>query len=74
MVCLEIQDTSYFAFNFDWLVGGSGRNVHFGKTAHPWIQPIWDGHRGYFRGKPFYFVSLAIGIILFEGGLTLKAR
>lgn len=27
---------------------------------------------GYFGGKPFYFVSLAIGIILFEGGLTLK--
>lgn len=38
-----------------------------------WIQPIWDGDRGLFPGENlFYFVSLAIGIILFEGGLTLK--
>lgn len=37
------------------------------------IQPIWDGQRGLFPGENlFYFVSLAIGIILFEGGLTLK--
>ena len=38
-----------------------------------YIQPIWDGTRGLFPGENlFYFVSLAIGIILFEGGLTLK--
>jgi NhaP-type Na+/H+ or K+/H+ antiporter len=37
------------------------------------IQPIWDGKRGLFPGENlFYFVSLAIGIILFEGGLTLR--
>ena len=43
------------------------------EDGHPWIQPIWDGHRGLFPGENlFYFVSLAIGIILFEGGLTLK--
>ena len=37
------------------------------------IQPIWNGEKGLFPGKSlFYFVSLAIGIILFEGGLTLK--
>lgn len=38
-----------------------------------WIQPIWNGQEGFFPGESlFYFVSLAIGIILFEGGLTLK--
>lgn len=38
-----------------------------------WIQPIWNTDKGFFPGESlFYFVSLAIGIILFEGGLTLK--
>ncbi|WP_179344586.1 cation:proton antiporter [Winogradskyella ursingii] len=44
-----------------------------------WIEPIVDEQgeqvagRGLFPGESlFYFVSLAIGIILFEGGLTLK--
>lgn len=38
-----------------------------------WIQPIYDGNTGFFPGQNlFYFVSLAIGIILFEGGLTLR--
>ncbi|TVZ52619.1 cation:proton antiporter [Dokdonia sp. Hel_I_53] len=38
-----------------------------------WIQPIWDGSEGLFPGESLYwFVSLAISIILFEGGLTLK--
>jgi NhaP-type Na+/H+ or K+/H+ antiporter len=38
-----------------------------------WIEPIWNGEEGLFPGKSlFYFVSLAISIILFEGGLTLK--
>lgn len=37
------------------------------------IQPIWNGEEGLFPGESlFYFVSLAISIILFEGGLTLK--
>ncbi|MBQ4820024.1 sodium:proton antiporter [Aquimarina sp. MMG016] len=37
------------------------------------IEPIWDGSKGLFPGESlFYFVSLAIGIILFEGGLTLR--
>ena len=37
------------------------------------IQPIWDGQKGLFPGESlFYFVSLAISIILFEGGLTLR--
>lgn len=37
------------------------------------IEPIWNGDKGLFPGKGlYYFVSLAISIILFEGGLTLK--
>ena len=55
---------------------------------YKWIEPIFDpsitksdghGHEvhghGLFPGNSlFYFVSLAIGIILFEGGLTLKMK
>lgn len=40
-----------------------------------WIEPIWDEQeqKGLFPGEGlYYFVSLAISIILFEGGLTLK--
>ncbi len=40
-----------------------------------WIEPIWDADTGLgiFPGERlFNFVSLAIGIILFEGGLTLR--
>ena len=38
-----------------------------------WIEPIWNGTKGLFPGESlYYFVSLAISIILFEGGLTLK--
>jgi NhaP-type Na+/H+ or K+/H+ antiporter len=38
-----------------------------------WIEPVWNGTKGLFPGDSLYnFVSLAIGIILFEGGLTLK--
>lgn len=39
------------------------------------IEPIWnpETNHGLFPGESlFYFVSLSIGIILFEGGLTLK--
>ena len=38
-----------------------------------YIEPIWNGKKGLFPGEGLYnFVSLAISIILFEGGLTLK--
>jgi NhaP-type Na+/H+ or K+/H+ antiporter len=38
-----------------------------------WIEPIWNGEKGLFPGESlYYFVSLSISIILFEGGLTLK--
>ncbi|MCX2718489.1 cation:proton antiporter [Lentiprolixibacter aurantiacus] len=37
------------------------------------IEPVWNGTNGLFPGEGlYYFVSLAISIILFEGGLTLK--
>lgn len=37
------------------------------------IEPMWNGKNGLFPGEGlYYFVSLAISIILFEGGLTLK--
>ncbi|WP_340064071.1 sodium:proton antiporter [Ascidiimonas aurantiaca] len=45
----------------------------FTENQEKWIQPQWDGKRGLFPGEGlFSFVSLAISIILFEGGLTLK--
>ncbi len=38
-----------------------------------WIEPVWNGTDGLFpEERLFNFVSLAISIILFEGGLTLK--
>ncbi len=40
-----------------------------------WIEPIWNGEEGLFAGKNlYYFISLSISIILFEGGLTLKFK
>jgi len=43
--------------------------------GHKWIEPIWNGTNGLFPGESlFYFVSLAISVILFEGGLTLKLK
>lgn len=37
------------------------------------IEPVWNGKEGLFPGERlFNFVSLAIAVILFEGGLTLK--
>ncbi len=45
----------------------------YSEDGSQWIQPIWNDEQGFFPGESlFYFVSLAIGIILFEGGLTLK--
>ncbi len=47
------------------------------KDGSKLIEPIYDEEKniGLFPNEYlFYFVSLAIGIILFEGGLTLKRR
>ena len=44
-----------------------------GELGPKLINPRFDGEHGLFPGDSlFYFVSLSIGIILFEGGLTLK--
>ncbi len=46
---------------------------YLSEDGQKWIEPIWNGEKGLFPGESlFYFVSLAIAIILFEGGLTLK--
>ena len=50
-------------------------STFFTDDGHKWIEPIYQEsiNHGLFPGNIlFYFVSLAIGIILFEGGLTLK--
>ncbi|MEZ4801528.1 MAG: sodium:proton antiporter [Gelidibacter sp.] len=40
-----------------------------------WIEPIWNEKEGLFPGESlFYFVSLAISVVLFEGGLTLRVK
>lgn len=45
------------------------------EDGHKWIEPVWNGEKGLFPGEGlFYFVSLAISVILFEGGLTLKLK
>ena len=50
-------------------------STYFTIDGSKFIQPVYNGEKGLFPGKLlFYFVSLAIGIILFEGGLTLKRK
>lgn len=45
----------------------------FTADGSKWIEPVWNGQNGLFPGEGlYYFVSLAISIILFEGGLTLR--
>ncbi len=47
------------------------------EDGHKLIEPLFkpESGKGLFPGQYlFYFVSLSIGIILFEGGLTLKKR
>ena len=47
--------------------------TYLSEDGTKWIEPIWNGKEGLFPGESlFHFVSLAISIILFEGGLTLK--
>src|SRR5699024_699525 len=37
------------------------------------VEPMWTGENGLFPGETlFYFVSLAVSVILFEGGMTLR--
>jgi NhaP-type Na+/H+ or K+/H+ antiporter len=45
------------------------------EDGHKWIEPVYNGEFGLFPGESlFNFVSLAIALILFEGGLTLKTE
>ncbi len=45
----------------------------YSEDGSKWIEPVWNGKNGLFPGDNLYFfVSLAISVILFEGGLTLK--
>ncbi|MDJ0645900.1 MAG: sodium:proton antiporter [Flavobacteriaceae bacterium] len=46
---------------------------YISEDGSKWIEPVWNGEKGLFPGDGlYYFVSLAISIILFEGGLTLR--
>lgn len=48
-------------------------STYFSVDGSKWIEPVWNGESGLFPGERlFNFVSLAISLILFEGGLTLK--
>ena len=48
-------------------------STFFTQDGTKWIEPVWNGEEGLFPDKGLYnFVSLSIGIILFEGSLTLK--
>lgn len=50
-------------------------STFFSHDGTKWLEPIWNNKEGLFPGESlFYFVSLAISIILFEGGLTLKLK
>ncbi len=55
------------------LLVGPISSEFFTEDGSKWIEPVWNGTKGLFPGQGlFYFVSLAISIILFEGGLTLR--
>jgi NhaP-type Na+/H+ or K+/H+ antiporter len=55
------------------LLVGPVAAAYLSEDGSKWIEPIWNGEKGLFPGDSlYYFVSLAISIILFEGGLTLK--
>ena len=52
-------------------------STYWTTDGNKWLEPMFNEatNSGLFPGKLlFYFVSLSIGIILFEGGLTLKRR
>ena len=47
----------------------------FSEDGTKWLQPIYTGEKGIFPGESlFYFVSLAVAVVLFEGGLTLRKK
>lgn len=57
------------------LLVGPLASEYLSSDGTKWIQPIFNGEKGLFPGESlFYFVSLAISVILFEGGLTLRVK
>ena len=66
MDCLENAYSSNFSINYFRFISRS--LFHF--FDKQWIDP-----ENIFAGKTmYYFVSLSVGVILFEGGLTLKFK
>ncbi len=52
-------------------------STYFTNGGHKWIEPVYNEtiDHGLFPGDLLYaFVNLSIGIILFEGGMTLKIK
>lgn len=50
-------------------------STFWSEDGNKWIEPRFNGSEGFFPGETlFYFISLGIGIILFEGGLTLRTK
>lgn len=69
---VETKNPSYITLIIIGLLVGPVATL-FTEDGLKIIEPIWNGTQGIFPGDSlFYFVSLAISIILFEGGLTLK--
>ena len=58
---------------FTGLIVGPISSEFFSSDGTKWIEPIWNGTEGLLPEQIFFhFISLSIGLILFEGGLTLK--
>jgi NhaP-type Na+/H+ or K+/H+ antiporter len=75
--------SQYFAWKFKipailplimtGLIVGPISAEYFSSDGTKWIEPIWNGTEGLLPEQIlFHFISLSIGLILFEGGLTLK--
>ena len=75
--------SQYFAWKFKipailpliltGLIVGPISAEYLSSDGTKWIEPIWNGTEGLLPEQIlFHFISLSIGLILFEGGLTLK--
>lgn len=55
------------------IIVGPISSEYLSSDGSKWIEPIWNGTKGLLPEHIFFdFISLSIGLILFEGGLTLK--
>ena len=67
MDCLENAHSSNFSINYFRFISRS--------LFHSFLDKQWIDPENIFAGKTmYYFVSLSVGVILFEGGLTLKFK